>query len=175
MRLPPPAAAGRPAPWARSLAIALLALGAYANSFPGAFIADDVAIVRDNPLVNDPSLSRIFAADYWGEGAGSGLHRPLTILSYAVNRQLLGPGPAGVRAVNVLLHAAVSVLVAAVASAAGFGSSIGWVAAALFAVHPLHTEVVDIVTGRAELLSALFVLLALLTALRRGWLHRTLT
>jgi len=174
-RLPRPAGVGRPAQWARHLVIALLALGAYANSFPGAFIFDDVAIVRENPLVNDPSLGRILAADYWGEGAGSGLHRPLTILSYAVNRHLLGPGPAGFHTVNVLLHAVVSVLVAAVASAAGLSSSIGWVAAALFAVHPLHTEVVDIVTGRAELLAALFVLLALLAALRRGRLHRPLT
>lgn len=175
MRLPRPAGAGGPARWALHLTIALLALGAYANSFPGAFIFDDAAIVRDSPLVNDPSLGRILAADYWGEGASSRLYRPLTILSYAANRQLLGPGPAGFHAVNVLLHAAVSVLVAAVASAAGVSCSIGWVAAALFAVHPLHTEVVDIVTGRAELLAALFVLLALLVALRRGRLHRTLT
>jgi len=152
--------------------IALLALIAYANSFPGAFIHDDIPIVRENPLVISGSVGRIFAADYWGEGAGSGLHRPLAILSYALNRRFFGETAAAFHAVNVLLHASVSVATYAALIAAGISGGVAWVAAALFAVHPLHTEVVDIVTGRAELLAALFVLLALGSALRRGRRHR---
>jgi tetratricopeptide (TPR) repeat protein len=152
--------------------IALLALAAYANSFPGAFIADDVAIVRNNPLVLSGSVGRIVAADYWGEGAGSRLHRPVTIFSYAVNRRLFGGAPTSFHAVNVLLHAGVSTAAYAALAAAGVSGGVAWVAAALFAVHPLHTEVVDIVTGRAELLAALFVLLALGGALRRNRYHR---
>ena len=152
--------------------IALLALIAYANSFPGAFIHDDIPIVRENPLVISGSVGRIFAADYWGEGAGSGLHRPLAILSYALNRRFFGETAAAFHAVNVLLHAGVSVATYAALIAAGISGGVAWVAAALFAVHPLHTEVVDIVTGRAELLAALFVLLALGSALRRGRRHR---
>jgi hypothetical protein len=69
----------------RAATVALLALLAYANSFPGAFVTDDINIVRDNPLVISGSVGRIFAADYWGEGVSSRLHRPLTILSYALN------------------------------------------------------------------------------------------
>lgn len=152
--------------------IGLLAFVAYANSFPGAFIGDDRPIVRESPLVKSGSVVRIFAADYWGEGAGSGTHRPLTILSYAFNRQLSGEAPAAFHAVNVLLHAGVSVAVYAALAAAGVSGGIAWVAAALFAVHPVHTEVVDIVTGRTELMAALFVLLALGSALRRGRYHR---
>ncbi|MHB8834591.1 MAG: tetratricopeptide repeat protein [Candidatus Methylomirabilia bacterium] len=156
----------------RAALIFLLALIAYANSFPGAFITDDIAIVRDSPLVISGSVGRIFAADYWGEGAGSGLHRPLTIDSYAVNRRFLGASAASFHAVNVLLHAGVSAAVYAALAAAGVSGGIAWAAAALFAVHPMHTEVVDIITGRAELLAALFVLLALGSALRRGRRHR---
>ncbi len=152
--------------------IVLLAFAAYANSFPGAFISDDITIVRDNPLVKSGSVARIFAADYWGEGAGSRLYRPLTILSYAINRQLLGETPTAFHFVNLLLHAGVSAVVYAALLAVGVAGRTAWVAAALFAVHPVHTEVIDIVAGRTELTAALFVLLALGSALRRGPHHR---
>ncbi|HEY5998022.1 MAG TPA: tetratricopeptide repeat protein [bacterium] len=149
-----------------------LALCAYVNSFPGAFIGDDLAIVRDSPLVWSADLPTIVAADYWGTGAGSGLHRPLTILSYALGARLFGPAPVFFHLVNVLLHAGVAVLTSVVLVAAGVPLALSWLAGALFAVHPVHTEVIDIVTGRAELLAALFVLLAARSALRRGRLHR---
>jgi tetratricopeptide (TPR) repeat protein len=153
--------------WPAFAALALLAVLCFANSFPGSFIGDDLAIVRDSPLVRVGDLAGIAAADYWGEGAGSGLHRPLTILTYAANRALFGPGPASFHAVNVLLHAGVSVLVAATLGGAGVAAGACWWAGAIFAVHPIHTEVVDVVTGRAELLAALFALLTVLGAARR--------
>jgi hypothetical protein len=152
--------------------IVALVLCAYANSFPGAFIADDLSIVRDSPLVRNPDPRAILTADYWGVGVGSGLHRPVTILSYAAGARLFGLAPASFHLVNVLLHAGVAALTYAVLLAAGVPRGASWLAAALFAVHPIHTEVVDIVTGRGELLAALFVLLAARAALRRGRLHR---
>lgn len=140
--------------------IALLALLCAANSFPGSFIGDDVPIVRDNPLVVGADLRGILESDYWGPGAGSGLYRPLTLLSFVANRVVFGQNPASFHAVNVLLHAAASVLVATTLTTAGVGAGVAWWAAAVFAVHPIHDEAVNIVTGRAELLAAVFVLLA---------------
>jgi tetratricopeptide (TPR) repeat protein len=60
---------------------------------------------------------------------------------------------------NVLLHALVTLLLYRLLLPAGAGAA--WLAAALFAVTPLHTEVVANVTSRSELLAALFGLLAL--------------
>lgn len=154
--------------------VVLLALVVYANSLPGAFILDDVLIVRDNPLVSEPDLRGIFSSDYWGTRAGSGLYRPLTILSYAANRALFGAGALSFHLINILLHAAASLSLYLLLRRLPLAPGVAWLAAALFAVHPIHGEAVNTVVGRAELLVAVFTILGLLTALGRGRGHRPL-
>lgn len=136
----------------------LLGAVVYANSFPGAFILDDVLIVDRNPLVHSIDLRTIFTSDYWGVGADRGLYRPITILSFALNTLLLGPEPWGYHLVNVLLHAWVSLAFFQLMGQWCLAPGPRFVAAALFALHPIHTEVVNEVIGRSELLVALFYL-----------------
>jgi len=138
-----------------------LALLAFSNSFPGSFIGDDISIVRNNPLVETIDLKAIFTSDYWGPEANSGLFRPLTILSFGINRLLLGPSPAAFHLVNVLLHGLVTVMLYLMLKRQAAMARMAWFAAALFAVHPIHTEVVNEAVGRAELLAALGILSAL--------------
>ncbi len=141
--------------------IGLLAILPYLNSLRAGFTFDDPQLICDNPMINrDPPL-RLFSTVYQ-PGA---LYRPLTMLTYAGNARL-HEGPLGYHVVNVVLHAAVSLAVFALAdillrSAAGATAT-----ASLFAVHPIHTEAVSGIVGRAELLAALFVLSALLAAAR---------
>ncbi|MDD5758575.1 MAG: tetratricopeptide repeat protein [Desulfobulbaceae bacterium] len=141
--------------------VLLLGVVVYANSFPGAFILDDVPIVVKNPLVYSLDLRAIFTSDYWGVGADRGLYRPLTILTLALNRWLLGPDPWAYHLFNVLLHALVSLLFFQLLRCWKISVWHSFAAAALFAVHPIHTEVLNEVIGRSELLAALFFLLAL--------------
>jgi len=150
----------------------LLALFVDLNSLPGTFIGDDVDIVVRNPLVAKIDLGAILSTDYWGQGWNSGLYRPLTTLSFAVNRLVFGPGPLSFHVVNVLLHAGVAGLFCLTLLALGFGPPLALAAAALFAVHPIHADVVNIVVGRAELLAAFFLFAGLWLALaksRRAW------
>ncbi len=146
--------------WAVPVALCLLVLLVYANSFPGAFIFDDIHIVQNNPLVKDLDVVTIFRSDYWHGLEYSGLYRPLTILSLAVNRLLFGEGAWGYHLVNVLLHALASCLLWSVLIRWGFSLLLALLAAMLFAVHPVHTEVVNIVVGRSELLVAVGLLAA---------------
>jgi tetratricopeptide (TPR) repeat protein len=147
-----------------ALFIFLLASLVYINSFPGAFILDDIHIAQNNPLVKNFEIITIFSSDYWHGMENSGLFRPLTILSLAINRLFLGGEPWAFHGVNVLLHGAVTVLFWRVLIGWGVPLVSALLAAALFAVHPIHTEVVDVVVGRSELLVALFLLLAFLAA-----------
>jgi Flp pilus assembly protein TadD len=136
---------------------ALVYLGSLANSFT----LDDVALVRDNPQIRWPiDLPGVLVSPYRPDDAASGLYRPLTILSLAANRALTGPGPFGFHAGNVLLHAAVCGLAWFAARGAGRYYGTALVAALVFAVHPLHSEAVANVAGRAELLAAAGVLAA---------------
>ena len=161
--------------WLAGASVVLLAVFAYANSFPGAFILDDLSLVRDNPLVAEPRLWPILTSDYWGLDTNSGLYRPLTILSFVANRVLLGNAAWGYHLVNVLLHALVAWLVFKVVDLWQGDRPVAWLAAALFAVHPIHTEVVNEVVGRGELLVAAFGLLALWLARRPGRLAAALS
>jgi tetratricopeptide (TPR) repeat protein len=147
------------------VAVVLLALVAYANALGNGFALDDVTIIVENPLVRSVrAVGRIFAEDYWG-GAGvlnadPALYRPLTVLSYAVDYSLWGLNAAGFHVVNVALHAVTTVVLFVVARDVLGQVSAAFVTAALFAVHPVHTEAVTGIVGRAEVLATLFFLLA---------------
>lgn len=156
--------------WFAALLLLLLACGVYANSFPGQYFLDDCVAVQTNPLVSELGLVKIFSSDYWGPDVNSGLYRPLVILSFAVKHQLFGPEPFADHMLNLVLHALVSLVLYLVLLRWEVGRPVAWLAAALFAVHPIHTEVINEAVGRAELLAALGVLLVLLVARTiQGW------
>ncbi|HEV8120881.1 MAG TPA: DUF1736 domain-containing protein, partial [Candidatus Polarisedimenticolia bacterium] len=151
------------------LPIALALLAALPSLRPG-FIHDDHRIVEQNALVQDASQwGRIATSGYWtvDERQVPNLYRPVTIASLALNRRATGPGPFGFRLVDLALHLAVVGLFYAAArrvalvAGASLADVVALVAAALFAVHPVHTEVLGLVVGRSELLAAGFTLLAL--------------
>ncbi len=145
------------------LTLLLLTGALYAGTAGHEFTLDDGVLVRDNPLIRDlRGLPTLFASDYWEPEAKVGLYRPLVSTSYALNFALGGLEPLGYHLLNIALHAAVSVGVWAVYRRLCGSALVAGAAAALFAAHGLHTEAVANVVGRAELLAALFYLLALL-------------
>jgi tetratricopeptide (TPR) repeat protein len=165
-------------PWAHLLGpglVLLLALLAYAPTLGNGFAYDDTAIIQENPVIRSlRNLPRMLVTDYWGTLElpdvfhDTRLYRPLVIVSFALNYALGGLHPLGYHVVNLLLHAGVSLAVYGVgAQLLGLPPAGAAVAAALFAVHPLHTEAVAGIVGRAELFMALGVLLAL-WGYRRG-------
>lgn len=180
---PAPSDAGREASPARFVwpaAAALLAAAVYAGTLDHGFALDDVSLVRDNADVLAPrSIAGLLVEPYWPRergGVEAGLHRPLAIVSLALDAALGGGRPAWFHATNVLLHAAVSALVWFLLRGIGTHWGTAFAGAVLFAVHPLHVEAVAPISGRAELLAALFVLLAWLAHRRarlpdagRGW------
>jgi len=149
--------------WLPHALVILTALLASGPAWDGAFIYDDQYYVLDNPAVSGE-------ASPWTTPLGSpdqALWRPLTVASFRA--QWDGSGEAGpFRALNVLLHAAVSVLVLLLARSLKLGLGGSLAAALLFAAHPVHAEAVAWVTGRAELLAAGFVIAAWLAWLRSG-------
>jgi hypothetical protein len=101
---------------------------------------------------------------------------PLVVLSLMLDATLFGVGPAGFHAVNTALHALGAVLVFALLRALTGAVWPSAFAAALFALHPLRVESVAWVTGRKDVLSAVFGLLALIaythyarSGSRRAW------
>jgi tetratricopeptide (TPR) repeat protein len=142
-------------PWAL---VALAAIVPYLTALPCGFAYDDGGLILKNPGV-DPSHPwwRSLASPYWPAEQQAGLYRPLASLTYRLQRGLAGDAAFPFHLANVLLHAGVALLVLALMrrlAPARPWLSIG--VALLFAVHPLHTEAVTNVIGRAEILAAFF-------------------
>ncbi len=150
----------------QALLVAAVACAVYANSLDGALMFDDTNAIVRNAAVHDGNVVGIFTRpSWWGEGHGRGW-RPVTTLSFAFNHALHGFAPRGYHVVNVALHAGVSVLILAVLTRVTGAAMVATVAALLFAAHPVHTEAVASVVGRAELLAAGGFFLAWLLFLR---------
>ena len=152
--------------WALLLVTACFVV--YANGLAGNFTYDDKAIVRDNPRIRTiGNLSQIFTTSYFGGRRGSGsAYRPVLLLSFAVEWWVHGRQAVPFHVVNVLLHAAATLLLASLLLRVGVRPAAALSAALLYAVHPVHVEAVTSLVGRGETLSALFALGYLHLALR---------
>jgi tetratricopeptide (TPR) repeat protein len=97
----------------------------------------------------------IFTKDYWWPKAVSGLYRPVTTLSYLFNYSVLGGEgrAAGYLAVNLALHWANAALVYFLALMLLRKGWPAFLSAAVFAAHPVATESVANIVGRADLLA----------------------
>src|ERR1700751_2720889 len=92
-----------------ALALCLLTLLAWSNSFSAGFALDNRGLILEDTRVRDASpdnLALIFQHTYWWPYGESGLYRPFTTLSYLFNYAILGSGKdaAGYHWTNLLLH-----------------------------------------------------------------------
>lgn len=148
---------------APALASAIASLLVYCVTLHGTFVYDDRPVVQ-----NDPRLAPSRWHEYLTKPYLSGvdkLYRPLTSMSFAVERWLMGPGARSFHIVDWLLEALVAAMVAELAFRLA-GTRVAWIAGLLFAVHPAHVEVVAGLVGRAEILNALATLCGLCLFLR---------
>jgi protein O-mannosyl-transferase len=148
------------------LAVILLALLAYGNSFHAPLLLDNEEIILNDTRVHaytSDNVSRIFGSPYY-EATVANLYRPLTTFSYLVDYAVLGSGtdPAGYHTWNFWLHAVNILLVYALALILFEDRIAALAAAALWGVHPVLTESVTNIVGRADMLAATGVLASLL-------------
>ncbi len=154
------------------LVLLSLTLLAYSNSFHAGFVLDSRTIILENPLLRQPwhvVARQISRLEYWWPLAGEGLYRPFTIFSYWCNYHLLGNAdrPLGYHVVNLLLHGAnVLLLYSLVLVVTVRRKAAAFLAGAIFALHPIATEAVTNLVGRADLFAALGVIGGLLAYIR---------
>ncbi len=156
------------------LAVVVAAVFPYISGIDGDFVFDDVQLVRDDPFYkSETNPLKCWTRSFWEENKTQGLYRPMTLLSYwldarvsmAIKGHLWSPV---FRFTNLLLHAAVSLMLFFLARRLAIGPVAAAVAALLYAVHPIHVEAVTPTFGRGELLCAFFLLAGLLAHLSSG-------
>lgn len=144
-----------------------LALLAYAGNLANGFVYDDRYLIEQNPLVQELDWWGLVSTSYWGETVDAGLYRPLSLLSFGVNRALTDSS-FGFHLTNDLLHAAAAVLTLLLARSLGLSPLGSLAAGLLFALHPAQSESVNALVGRGEILAYLFAAGSLLLYRRRA-------
>uniref|UniRef100_A0A8C2ZZ33 dolichyl-phosphate-mannose--protein mannosyltransferase n=1 Tax=Cyclopterus lumpus TaxID=8103 RepID=A0A8C2ZZ33_CYCLU len=160
--------------WAacRYAVLAALCALCYNNSLRGELVHDDVWAIVNNPDVRPGSSFRnIFSNDFWGKRMADNTshksYRPLCILTFKLNILLGGMTPLYFHIINVCLHCAVTCLLLYTGERFVFEDSrLAFVTALLFVVHPVHTEAVSGIVGRADVLACLLFLLTFLSYIR---------
>ncbi|GFR59874.1 transmembrane and TPR repeat-containing protein 3 [Elysia marginata] len=145
-----------------SCALCLTVALVYHNALWCGFVFDDMsAIVENKDLRPTTPILNLFLNDFWGtpmhKEKSHKSYRPLCVLTFRLNYLLGELDPMGYHLLNVILHAVVCVMFMRVCMM--FLSEVtSFIAALLFAVHPIHTEAITGVVGRAEALSSIFFL-----------------
>ncbi|XP_067437546.1 protein O-mannosyl-transferase TMTC2 [Thunnus thynnus] len=148
-----------------------VAVGLYLNTLDADFCYDDSRAIKTNQdLLPETPWTNILYDDFWGTLlTHSGSHksfRPLCTLSFRLNYTLHGLRPWGYHLLNVVLHGLVTAIFTAFSRPLLGGGLWSLLAGLLFASHPVHTEAVAGVVGRADVGAALFFLLSLLCYVR---------
>ncbi|ELU04913.1 hypothetical protein CAPTEDRAFT_82789, partial [Capitella teleta] len=165
--------------------VGTVAVLCYMNAMHGDFVHDDLkAIVSNADVTGEVAVAEVFVHDFWGSDIRSNTshksYRPLTTLTFRATHAVFGLHPLAFHVVNVALHVIVTSLLHMFMREIDKASREGALAASLlFAVHPIHTEAVTGLVGRADVLCAAFFLSCLMaymqairpnTRSRNGWL-----
>lgn len=143
------------------LLVILAVFLAHGSSLGGGFVWDDTYTVANNKEIRSLTNIPDFFKQSWGAGAeeGSrareknrGLYRPLTLVTYTTDYALYGLSPTGFQLSNILIHllGAIILLLAAYRLC---GARAGLFIALIWAIHPVHTEAISVLSYRTTLLA----------------------
>ncbi|MDX1778590.1 MAG: hypothetical protein R3339_06900, partial [Thermodesulfobacteriota bacterium] len=152
------------------LVVLVVTLLSYANSVRNQFVFVDIYLIATNPHIK--GIQKI--PDLLGYGKRMVFYRPVRTITYALDYSLnknvwhffgtykgldKGLNPLGYHLSNIFYHLITSLLVFLVIGRLTGKPRIAFFAATLFALHPVHTDSVTYLSGRRDILCALFYLL----------------
>jgi tetratricopeptide (TPR) repeat protein len=176
------------------LALIIIGLICYANSFNNEYALDDnVVIVRNEyvqqgfqgiPIIlSSDAFRSLYEQQNSDQQLSGGRYRPLSIVTFAIEQQLFGsPDDKNASHLDIIRHIGnVFLYILSVIFLLYFLRNyifkekpiIAFITSLLFIIHPIHTEVVANIKSRDEILSFLFVLLTLTYVFRYADLKKT--
>ncbi len=162
----------------------LMAVGGllYLNSLGNQFALDDGIVIIHNQYVQDgfKGIWKILtrdAYDSWyqymhaGQMLAGGRYRPLSIVVFAIENQLFGQSWFIKHLGNVLfymlcIYSVFYFLRNHLLKRVSFGEDCAFIATLIFAIHPIHTEVIDNVKSLDEILSLTLIMSTFIFSLK---------
>ena len=152
----------------------------YGNTLTNDYSFDDTYVMVGNKKVEQgfAGISTIFKTRYLESADQNYGYRPITLTSFAIEYQFFGATPAVSHFINLLLYILTCLLIFKILRTLFKNNHwfLPFLVTVLFLIHPIHTEVVNNIKCRDELLCFLFALLALHSAIKyarnksKGWL-----
>ena len=148
--------------------LCVLAITSYGNAIGNGFVWDDhEQVVMNSSLRPGAPLLQLFRANLWsltrvGVREQSNYYRPLQMVTYRITAEVFGFDARAFHAVNFALHVVVVFIVFALFYKLTSNIGLAFAAAALFAVHPIHTETVDWIAALPDIGCTVCFLLAFL-------------
>jgi hypothetical protein len=162
--------------------ILLAVIGIYANTLFHDYALDDTLVITHNEFTKKgiQGIPEILANDgfvgFFGHNnqlIAGGRYRPMAQIFFAIEYQLFGLNPFVGHLLNILFYALTCLLVYVILTflfkeqkKSKYYFTLPFIATMIFAVHPLHTEVVANIKGRDEIFSLLGALGALYFSLK---------
>lgn len=151
--------------WLLPASLVIVVLLLFSNSLGPEFIWDDVLLVQHNYLIqNLNNLPQLLLLDTGAfvevEGQPPRHYRPFVSLSFFTDFHLWGFSPSGYHLTNLFFHVLTVIIVYFLLIRLFNRQGLAWLSAFLFAIHPIHTEAVSWISGRADVISGFFFFLA---------------
>jgi len=149
-----------------------LAVITYLNCLPNQFVYDDTSTIVDNKLIKDwGNFLTLFTHDYF-KLSGELTYRPIVTLSYFIDYSLWQMNPMGYHLVNMVLHTANVALVYFLvflllhrpnenktqkSRSQISDTGVALLTSIFFAIHPIASEVVNMISYREDLIATAFL------------------
>ncbi|MDD5246280.1 MAG: hypothetical protein PHS09_02675 [Candidatus Omnitrophica bacterium] len=161
--------------------IVIITAAVYANSLGNSFVWDDYSVIVDNGFIKSRgNLPLLFSREYlssfvkrgccyyvdYSRGSGELSYRPMVTLSYFIDYRFWELNPLGYHLTNLFLHIANAILAFIFLRILTRSNLIALWGALFFALHPVNSEAVGVVSFRDDLLLFLFYLSSLLFYIR---------
>src|SRR3990170_1688363 len=154
----------------RILILIIFSLIIYSNSLFNSFVwVDHTQIVQKEHIIQDfNGLVNVFSHGMPGFSSSvqGGYYRPIINLSYSIDYWIWGLNPFGFHLTNILAHTFTGIVLYFILLRILRQQSVAFLASILFLAHPIHTEAVAWVSGRADMIFTLFYLLSILFYIR---------
>ncbi|MEO8514493.1 MAG: tetratricopeptide repeat protein [Ignavibacteria bacterium] len=153
--------------------LAVVSFAVYANALSNEFVFDDESVVQGDPTITSLSnIPKFFTGELGFHKVIGAYFRPVVSTSYAIDYSLWQLNPVGFHLTNILIHI-INVLLFFTLLMLMFEKTQSaykeyaiLIAALIFAVHPIHTEVVAWVSGRTDGLACTFFFAAFIYYLK---------
>lgn len=163
-----------------ALLVFLVGFFVFANGIKNDYNLDDELVTQNHRLTSKgiAAIEQIFTEPYYKDASGySYEYRPMVLLSFAIEHDLFGDNPHVSHFINVILYSLLCVFLFLVLRKllSRKWELVSLFTVLLFAVHPTHTEIVDSIKNRDEIMALGGALLSLFFALKfvetKKWLY----